>query len=748
MSAQICLSAYSQTVIPFQTGGNSQTLTAPILTHTYQGNVLKYTFSAENMSLYTEFASDNNMYAHLYMKSIGFTSEVGKAELPTFYDYVPVASENATVNLINTNGSEIPNMDIWPFQQPVNISDSISYPFYRDSLFYATNAYYPNNPVEILEYQTIDDRVYAFIRVCPIQYNPVQRKVRCFSEINYSISNYYIPSSASEPDDGIIRTQEDYLIVCNDSALDAISDFVEWKEMQGFNVHVIHSSNWNQYSSVRDSVKAYYRNCGNCRYLLIAGDYEMVPAEIIEEITMYSNGQYTWSDTARYVSDFNLSCTKTLNNPQFSIGRIPCANITEIHSVLDKIYRYQSNPSYSGIAVNCSYFSDKDRNGEEDYISILACENIKSFLESCGYNVSRVYNADNPENLQSYNRFYAGSLSQDLLYPIFLWNGWTMDVINGFNSNPNIFLYIGHGMPAFWYNFNFYTGNILQLTNSIYPIVLSLGCQNGQYVDILNSDMAINKKNIAYELLKNDSCGASAVIAPTCEIRTFFTEIWAQCWYDAIIANKDMVSLLNKKQIPHNAKKETHTIGDAMIGALVRYRKYYGGGYNEKLYKSLLCFGDPSTELYTDYPEDISIVEVKQINDSIIVDTHGIEDCSVLLIPKDPTEKHLYMRADSITGRFVFPDIVTSYNVSVQKHNCALCFYDSYDIYLQNLELTNGVTRRYEGRNVFIGRNIIDEVSYGDVIVRNGANLFVKAYNKVKTSNHFKVETSGIFKIE
>lgn len=743
-----CLSAYSQTVIPFQTGGNSQTLTAPILTHTYQGNVLKYTFSAENMSLYTEFASDNNMYAHLYMKSIGFTSEVGKAELPTFYDYVPVASENATITLLNTNGSEIPNMDIWPFQQPVNISDSISYPFYRDSLFYATNAYYPNYPVEILEYQNIDDRLYAFIRVSPIQYNPVQRKIRCFSEINYSISNYYIPSSASESDDGIIRTQEDYLIVCNDSALDVISDFVEWKEMQGFNVHIIHSNNWTQHNAVRDSVRAYYQHYSNCKYLLVAGDHAMVPAEIIEKTIGYINTGTL--QTKRYPSDYDLSCKSNMGTPQIAVGRIPSGNLSELSSILNKIISYQRLPLFGGKALHCANFEDENkRDGYEDYLDVRACEEIKTFIEDLGFNVSRVYYADSSVVPLYYNRGYnGGALPSELLKPAFPWDGNKYQIINEFNANPNIVLYSGHGSPRMWDLLKFSTAEVPMLSNTIHPIVLSMACLTGKYVNFIDATNYSPLTNLAYYLLKSIVGGASAVVAATEEVKSDLTEIWTMCLYDSFFPGNNFNPMLGNHYINHSPNSYRYSIGLAMLNASSKFRKTYSGPVVYDLLSALHCFGDPSTELYTGNPEDLSTVEIKQINDSIIVDTHGIENCNVLLIPKDRTESHLFMRADSITGHFVFPNIITSYNISVQKHNSAICYYDSYDIYLQNFELTDGLIRRYEGKNIFVGRNVTNEVPQGEFIIRSGAKLFVKANNKVHMQNNVVVETGGTFKIE
>ena len=749
LSAILSMSVCSQTIIPFKAGANTQTLQEPTLTQAYQNSMMQYTFSAENMSLYTEYASDNNMYEHLYMKAIGQMCEVGKAELPAFYDYVPVMSKSATVTLLGTDGSEMSNMDIWPFQQPKNISDSTASSFYRDSIFYNTNAYYPNNPVEILEYQTIGDRIYAFIRVCPIQYNPVMHKLRCFTEVNYAISNYYIPSVSSEPDDGIIRTQEDYLIVCNDSALDAVSDFVKWKEMQGFNVHVIHSNNWSTFTSVRDSVRSYYNKCNNCCYLLVAGDYDMVPAEKVENVVWHSSGQLSWGDTTRYASDYSLSCRTNNSIPQIAVGRIPSDNVSELSLILDKLIRYQRTPKYEGKALHCAFFEDNNNDGFEDNLDVRACEEIKSFIEQYGNQVDRVYYAKQNVNPLYYNKgFSGGPLPAELLKPVFPWDGNKYQIIDGINSNPNIVLYSGHGSPRFWDFLDFSTADVPLLSNTIYPIVLSMACLTGKYVDFTDAVNSRPISNLAYSLLRSFTGGASAVIASTELVTCVITEIWTMCLFDSLFPDKDFNPMLGNKVIIHASNFNHNSIGVAMLNSFSKLKKNYSSSFVYNIVSKFHCFGDPSTELYTNYPEDLSAVSVVQINDSIIVDTRGIQDCSILLIPKDEAQSNQFMRVDSITGRYVFPNITTTYNVSIQKHNSPLCYYDSYDVFLQNIEFTNGQSRRYEGRNVYIGSNVTTDAEQGHVIVHPGARLIVKGHNSVKINKNVIVEVGGTFKEE
>lgn len=92
-------------------------------------------------------------------------------------------------------------------------------------------------------------------------------------------------------------------------------------------------------------------------------------------------------------------------------------------------------------------------------------------------------------------------------------------------------------------------------------------------------------------------------------------------------------------------------------------------------------------------------------------------------------------------------NVSTSYNISIQKHNCALKYYDSYDVYLQNIEFNNGVYR-YEGRNIFIGKDVTTEAPQGNVVVKPNTTLTIKGIQSVQTPNNFEVKSGGTFIIE
>lgn len=748
------MDSYAQTIIPFRRDANTQKQLEPSIIYSEQNNITSFSFDTENASLYPE-SVNNTTYNHLTIKGVGIITQIGEAELPAYSMFVPVNAENVDIIIKNSEYIELTSIDVWPSQPSTAISSSAPVPFIKDSIYYSTDSFLPNNIVEIEEFEYFESICYARIKISPIQYNPSKRTIRCYSKIEFSVSNTMIHSlmESSKTIGQLSYNQDNYLIVCNDSTSSVMTDFIEWKRFQGYNVHLIHKASWNSFNEVRDSVRTYYNSLPNCKYLLIVGGYNMVPAEIAYDLNIkFDDNHQMYTDTLFFATDYRYSCINAsqYSLPQLAVGRIPSTNLTDLSIILNKTIEYQQTPSYTGTALNCGYYQDsKPKDSHEDYLTIWANELTRNHLLNQGFNVTRIYKTDTDVTPIFYNLEYCpDSIPYELRDPAFNWQSNSSHIINGFNSNPNLVLFIGHGAYYYWANILTGFNQIASFNNTTYPIVLSMACNTGQYVMVDGWSDLFEHNCFAHELLRHHNGGAMAVIAPTEEIPTILTEWWTLFWYDALFPNANMDIMLPFGLLPHFYDTRPYSIGDAMIGAFKRSRN--NNNYAIFPYSFLMrfhCFGDPSTELYTGTPEDLSVVDVKQVNDSIIINTNTIQNCKVMLIPKDESQSDLFMMADSITGRFVFPNIRVPYNISVQKHNCALKYIESYDIYLQNMEFNNGVYH-YEGRNVFIGKNVTNEAPQGSVVVKPNAQLTVKGLQSVLTTDGFEVKVGGTFNIE
>lgn len=730
---------YAQAVIPFRTTKSVKSLVEPTINKVVRGQTATYTFAAENAVLYFKEKNDV-IYNHYAIKGFGTNTEIGQPELPVYYEMVEVSSCNANLSINSSAYNVLTNVNVYPAQpSPIDSEDSIQIPFRIDSVTYSTNAYYPQSPVAIQEVQEYKGRLFAVVRICPIQYNPAQKKVRCNYAIKYSISNIKNSSVYSKSIQSI--GQADYFIVCNDSALTILDEFINWKHKQGYKVRVIPKTTWNNCIEVRDSIRNIYNLCNpqTDKFLLIIGNHSMVPTNI-----SYNS-----------VSDHVYSCMGNNNDiiSDIALGRIPCNNLSELQVILSKTINYQQQPQYTGKALHISKFIDAgiiNSPGTEVSRFIRTSEEIKGYLDYHGYNTQRVYYADSIDDPIDYNSYYGflQSMPDEILRPVFSWSGNANKIEQAINNNVNIVLYSAHGWINSWSSLSFNIANIANLHNDLYPIIISKTCHTGKFASILNTGQISDTTCFAYEMLRKINGGTSAIIASTETSFSGYCDIYIAGWYDTIFPDSTFnitVGEYGNTDFPHF--ENNYTVGNALNGACFKLINHSNSGIAKTTVSRYHCFGDPSTELYTDSAEELSVVTVKQVNDSIIIDTHGIQDCTVLLIPKEINQSDLFMRADSVSGRYVFHNITVPYNISVQKHNSSLCYYEKYDVYLQNHEYSN-LNREYEGKDVYIGRDVTNEAGEGEVVVRPAIDLVIDGKNAVNVRNNFKVESGGTLNIK
>ena len=66
---------------------------------------------------------------------------------------------------------------------------------------------------------------------------------------------------------------------------------------------------------------------------------------------------------------------------------------------------------------------------------------------------------------------------------------------------------------------------------------------------------------------------------------------------------------------------------------------------------------------------------------------------------------------------------------------------------MQNHEYSN-LNREYEGKDVYIGRDVTNEAGEGEVVVRPAIDLVIDGKNAVNVRNNFKVESGGTLNIK
>ncbi|MBR0072706.1 MAG: hypothetical protein IJP95_02610, partial [Bacteroidales bacterium] len=90
-------------------------------------------------------------------------------------------------------------------------------------------------------------------------------------------------------------------------------------------------------------------------------------------------------------------------------------------------------------------------------------------------------------------------------------------------------------------------------------------------------------------------------------------------------------------------------------------------------------------------------------------------------------------------------NVVGPYIVTITKHNYIPYLQDLPDEYIQNETFTTTETRM--GGNIYAGKNVTSSKPHGDVIIRNGAKLTLKAQKSVYLEQGFEVEQGGKLEI-
>jgi hypothetical protein len=188
----------------------------------------------------------------------------------------------------------------------------------------------------------------------------------CASNGQLAVYYHTCPNGCIE---GACNEKRDYLILTADQYLDDINEFVNYRKAD-FDVHVVKKSdipNANNPEEVRQYLIDYTssNNLDNLSYILIIGNTSVFPAFV------FNSQGFVGS------SDFNYS-NIFLNGdiPDFAVGRIPCANSTELQTILRKTM--ENEP----VEISKSLLFGKDTE-----FAYYASDRHKPFLEANSFEV-------------------------------------------------------------------------------------------------------------------------------------------------------------------------------------------------------------------------------------------------------------------------------------------------------------------------------------------------------------------------
>ena len=373
--------------------------------------------------------------------------------------------------------------------------------------------------------------------------------------INYEASmNRYTP----------VDEEGDLLIICYDSFISSMTDFVNWKKTRGVNTIIVGSSVAGSTSSALKSyIQSQYNANNNLTHVLLVGDVGQIPG-------------YAYSGASGYTGLGDNPYGQVVGNDLYNdifIGRFSAQNVAQVTTQVQRIITYERDLTTSatwcqnGLGVSASAGNNGHYN-EDDYRHI---ENLRTDLLGFGY--STVY-----QDYKSVSGYPSSS---------------TTTISNHINSGVGIINYCNHGSQTSWQSHNYTNSHVNALTNdNMLPLVFSVACYNGQY-DYSGGDCF----GEAWMHATNSN-------TPTGAIGGMFSYI-SQPWIPPMWAQDEFVDIL-VESYSNNIK---HTFGGAAINGLFGIFDNYSTSNASAVgtYQAWILYGDPTLMLRTKTPQAMNV---------------------------------------------------------------------------------------------------------------------------------------------
>ena len=614
--------------------------------------------------------------------------DLGNPDLPKLTSSIIIPDNvDMELNVISSQYVEFENINIAPSKGNISRDvDPSSIPFvYSDT--YKRNSFYPGNLAELDESYILRDLRGQTVLFYPVQYNPVTKILRIYSEINIEIvasSNSLSINSKSRNSNKISTSSEflhiyedlfinnlndtrfEYLtdegkmlIVCYDDFLDEMQPLVDWKNRKGIHTDIIGISDvGSDISSLQNYIDSYYYGNG-LTYLLLVGDINQIPTHIV-------NGAASDPSFGFIEGDDSFA--------EVIVGRFSANNPLELQTQIDRTLSYEINPEsvdYLDKALGIGSTQGPGYGGltDAEFEDLL----WNDFLSNYTYD--------------SFEGIYDGS-------------GSVAQGVAAINEGVGIINYTGHAGPTGWGNgapLGVNDVNDLVNTGKL-PFIFTVGCNPGEFN---------NYSECFCEawLRATDSNGN-----PTGAVGHLGSTI-SQSWEPPMHGQWAMNSILTESY----GNNLSRSFGGIAVNGCMHMNEAQGSnGINETNHWTI--FGDPSLLIRTNEPSQINPEYNEAIfvgEEEFIVDV-GIDGALVAL----SRNNELLSQSSSIGG----VAILDLSNVSVEPGviDLVITSFNTYPhINTLNVLVPDGAYLVYNDYEVVNDLDIEHMVQYGDVVELN-----------------------------
>ena len=435
----------------------------------------------------------------------------------------------------------------------------VVYPFAYNPATKTLRVYY-NMTVEMYKVDDHGENVIETRRSNVVKMDPDFKSVYQRHFINYEAAmNRYTP----------LDEEGDLLIICYDSFISSMTDFVNWKKTRGVNTTIVGTSTaGSSYTAIKNYIQSQYNANNNITHVLLVGDVAQIPGY------SYSGGGSSYSGLGD--NAYGQIVGSDYYNDVF-IGRFSASTAARVTTQCNRVITYECDLTTSATWLKVGEGIAKKEggsghNGEDDYQHM---DVIRTDLLNYGY--SPVY--QRYANLSGYTAT-AAQISADI------------------NSGVGIINYCNHGAETMWGVASYSVSHVNALTNeNKLPFIWSVACLVGKY------DHSSDCFAEAWMNATNNN-------NPTGAIGTLMSYI-SQPWIPPMWAQDECVDILVGLSSSGGTK---HTWGGLSINGLFGIFDNYGTDQSAVgTYQAWILYGDPSLMIRTKTPTAMNVTHTGTI---------------------------------------------------------------------------------------------------------------------------------------
>ncbi len=527
------------------------------------------------------------------------TAHAGEPDMPMTGIPVLIGDKaRMNVRVIDAQYRDFEGIEVAPskgdFPRTINPED-VPYTY---GTCYSEDAFFPAGNIGLYEPYIIRDFRGQNMVVYPFAYNPATKTLRVY--YNMTVEMYKVDDNGSntietrrsnvvkmDPDFKSVYQRHfinyeasmnrytpldeegDLLIICYDSFISSMTDFVNWKKTRGVNTTIVGTSTaGSSYSAIKNYIQSQYNANNNITHVLLVGDVAQIPGY------SYSGGGSSYSGLGD--NAYGQIVGSDIYNDVF-IGRFSASSASRVSTQVQRVITYERDLTTSATWLKVAEGIAKKEGGsghnnEDDYQHM---DNIRTDLLGFGY--SPVY--QRYANLSGYTAT-AAQISSDI------------------NSGVGIINYCNHGAETMWGVASYSVSHVNALTNeNKLPFIWSVACLVGKYDH--NSDCFAE----AWMNATNNS-------NPTGAIGTLMSYI-SQPWIPPMWAQDECIDIL----VESYSSNIKHTWGGASINGLMGIFDHYSTSEQQAVgtYQAWILYGDPSLMLRTKTPQAMTVTHTGSI---------------------------------------------------------------------------------------------------------------------------------------